>query len=513
MSASASWNASALWGFQAVNNFCRKEIENPAKSGRIGLEFRYSLSTPACRGLAMNESSPRSNPVRRLTPVRKRRILPRLIFAAGLTGAGLAFALLLVVVSVWIENRYPASDPNRAILPGAQKVVTVPIVRSVGRQLENHFRRRAEALRMNTGMSLEETIAAFLNGSVPAAERRKYAYRLARVGSPECIAALRRVMESAAPEHQAFMAQLIGTSGNPAAKELLYSLLHHSDPDLAVAALRGLSAMGGADVSLRLEQILADRSTTERMRMEAAQGLAVLGTAAARDALVGALEANTSNAMKTQVLNSLGHFEFPAVADAFKQFLADENSPASLRTVAVEALSYSTDEAAPLLLELAGDDRDASVRASAAWALSGFDSATDLAPELIALAQQEAEVDVRRRLYEALVQQDDIPAGELLALIQAETDLAARVAAYNALGRGVFQDPHAAAAMVFDREAVPELLRIATEPNSLNLQMRAVFALRRAQTAAAQSALTRISSTAVPQVATAARNGLRRGNG
>jgi len=46
--------------------------------------------------------------------------------------------------------------------------------------------------------------------------------------------------------------------------------------------------------------------------------------------------------------------------------------------------------------------------------------------------------------------------------------------------------------------------------NSMNIQMRAVFALRRAQTAAAQNALAAIaSSSAPPQIATAARNGLR----
>ena len=48
-----------------------------------------------------------------------------------------------------------------------------------------------------------------------------------------------------------------------------------------------------------------------------------------------------------------------------------------------------------------------------------------------------------------------------------------------------------------------------SEPNSENIQMRAVFALRRAQTMAAQNALAVIANRAQPQVATAARNGLR----
>jgi hypothetical protein len=67
-------------------------------------------------------------------------------------------------------------------------------------------------------------------------------------------------------------------------------------------------------------------------------------------------------------------------------------------------------------------------------------------------------------------------------------------------------------ASAFDKEIVPELLQIATAPNSLNIQMRAVFALRRAQTASAQAALAAIAESARPQVATAARNGLRTAN-
>jgi len=92
--------------------------------------------------------------------------------------------------------------------------------------------------------------------------------------------------------------------------------------------------------------------------------------------------------------------------------------------------------------------------------------------------------------------------------VMAEQDVAARVAGFNALGCAVQQQPASASAGVFDREIVPELLKIATEPNSLNIQMRAVFALRRAQTPEAQGALWKISQSAPAPVASAAQNGL-----
>jgi HEAT repeat protein len=111
-------------------------------------------------------------------------------------------------------------------------------------------------------------------------------------------------------------------------------------------------------------------------------------------------------------------------------------------------------------------------------------------------------------LYEALLPQDGIPSEHLLSTVQAENDIAARVAGFNALGRVAHQQPASAVAAAFDQEIVPELLQIATAPNSLNIQMRAVFALRRARSAAAAAALAEIANTARPQIATAARNGL-----
>jgi hypothetical protein len=127
---------------------------------------------------------------------------------------------------------------------------------------------------------------------------------------------------------------------------------------------------------------------------------------------------------------------------------------------------------------------------------------------LAELAAGESFADVRRRLYEALLPQASLPEDALVSLVGSEKDLAARVAGLNAVGHAVRLNPGSAAARVFDEQFVPELARIATSPNNLNLQMRAVFALRRAGTPAAQAALESIADTASIQVARAARNGL-----
>ena len=441
------------------------------------------------------------------------RWLPKTVGGRVLFGLSLALVAFLVAVSiivgsVWVEDRFPSDDAKRALLPRAQRLVTKPIVNALSRQIERYVRGRAEMLYMSTGLTLEETIARFLDERVDLAERRIYAYRLARVGSPECIAALLKVFQTAPPEHKASMAQLIGSTGNPAAKAWLWPLLDESDERVVMAAIQGLSAIGGEDVAARIAGILADGQRADQIRIQAALGLGTIGTPSAHAALVQGFGQAPSNDLATQILNSLGRFEFSTVADTFGQYLAAPDTPAEMRIVSVEALANSSTEAVPFLLRLAEGDADADVRASAAWAMSAHDMVNDLGPALTDLAEREPDADVRRRLYEALLPQAGIPAERLLPIVRAEDDIAARVAGFNAVGRAAHQQPSSLLAATFDNEIAPELVRIATTPNSLNIQMRAVFALRHAQTLAAQAALAVIANNARPQVATAARNGL-----
>jgi hypothetical protein len=123
------------------------------------------------------------------------------------------FALILfsaaafVVFSVWIENRFPKEDSKHALLSAAQRLVTKPVVHALGRGADAYLRKRAAARYMNTGLTIDETIRRFLDDRVDFTERRSFAYRLASVGSPECLASLLAVLESAPPEQKAFMAQ------------------------------------------------------------------------------------------------------------------------------------------------------------------------------------------------------------------------------------------------------------------------------------------------------------------
>ena len=427
-------------------------------------------------------------------------------------GAGLAVLLVLLGVvagSLWMESRHPSDDPERVLFPRTQRLVTRPIVAVIGRGLQETIRRRMEAKYMKTGLSLRETIDRFLDHGRPLAERRHYAYRLAREGTPEAMGALRQVLRAASPADRAFMAELIGKTRNPGAKELLWPLLADGDDEVVIAAIRGLGLIGGEDVAARMAAILSGQGRTEPVRIEAAFALGMMNTEGTLNALVGALDGMPSEEISIEILNGLGRHDFQRVAPTFEAMIHASGTPEPLRAAAVEALAGSTGDAVPFLLRVASGDDSAEVRASAAWALGAHRGVPHLGGELADLADAEPEPDVRRRLYEALLVQEEVPAERLLPCVTAEEDPAARIAGFNALGRAVRLDPGSSAGTVFDDEIVPELLRTATTPNSTNLQMRAVFALRRAGTPASLQALEAVAGQAAPQIATAARNGLR----
>ena len=433
----------------------------------------------------------------------------RWLFGVGIGLTILLFAAGLIVFSVWIEGRFPSDEPNQSLIPGLQRVLTKPIVNAVSHQVGRYIRNRMEAPYMNTGFTLEETITRFLDENVDMEERRIYAYRLAREGTAQAMAALAKVFGTAQPEDRAFMAQLIGSTRNPGAKELLWSLLDDADQKVVLAALRGLSTVGGADVSSKLGMLLADSGQPESIRIEAARGLGDMGTPAERDVLIRVLVKEKETDVGMEILNSLGRFSFPMVANTFEQYLSAPETPWPMRVAAVEALAQSSKEVVPFLLGAAANDMDPDVRGSAAWAISVHGAYGQLGPTLTDLAEQEMDADVRRRLYEALLPQSGIPADRLLPKILGEDDIAARVAGFNVLGSAVRRSASAAVTTSFDQQIVPELLQIATSDNSLNIRMRAVFALRQAQTAAAQVALAEIANTPTPQIATAARHGLQ----
>ncbi len=429
---------------------------------------------------------------------------------AGISLLGISMGFFgLVIGSVWMEDHHPSDDPERVMFPRVQRMVSQPIAASLSRRIREFALRQAEAKYMKEGLTLEETIARFLDENVPMSERRIHAYRLARERTAAADAALRKVMAGAAAADKAYMAELIGKTRVPGAQKWLWPLLEDSDESVVLAAIRGLSMIGGDKVTSGLESVLAELERPEKVRIEAAVALGRIGSDLSQSALLDALARDSTEELTTEILRGLGRSDFTRISPVFSSYLAAPSTTPEMRVVAVEALADSSNEAIGFLMEKAAGDPDSEVRAAAAWAVSAHQTVNHIGGQLADMAASEPEPDVRRRLYEAMLCQAQIPADSILPKVMAEEDAAARIAGFNVLGNLARQQPSSEARKLFDRQVATELRELATGANSLNLQMRAVFALRRAGTPAAMQALATIEAEGAEQISTAARNGLR----
>jgi len=406
--------------------------------------------------------------------------------------------------------------------------------------------------------SIPVTIGRFLDKNRSFSDRRMDAQRLLSLKTPDALQALLDGFGQEQGENRRFLGLLMGNARDPVFENALISLLETGDdadasvairslaaiggasnlkilneimkddawPDAlraeaalellntgnvsdALSAVSGLSIIGGDSSADKLAEIMRETQYPENLRLEAALGLGVIGTPKAGNALATAFLLFPDPEIHSQLLDSLGCFPFPLIEKTWTEYLAAPATSDELRCVAAEALARSTPEAVPYLRDLVAKDRDSDVREMAAWAISAHGSDGKSGPQLAEMAVTEPDQDVRRRIYEALLNQAENPVDSLLPVIRGETDIAARVAAYNAVGDAVRRSGLPSLTNEFDTQMVPELTRIALSPGILNLRMRAVFALRRAGTPAAREALAEISMTPSKQIAQTAMNGLR----
>ena len=377
------------------------------------------------------------------------------------------------------------------------------VLEAASREVRRQVRGRMEARAFRTDLGIEQMIVRLFDRTQNPITRYRDAYRLAKSGKPEAVAALQRFFQTATVPEKAAIAQLLGSWGNPRCKSWLWMLLDDPNEAVRIGAIRGLSVIGGEDVTAKLAEFLASPTVSVAMKIEAALGLGTIRSDSAYSALATCFERHENSDVIEAVVANLGRFPFtPQLETAFTDYLARPDTPAGLRVAAVESLADSTPEAVPFLLRTAETDADWEVRAGAAWALSAHEPVPGEGPRLLDLARQETDEIVRRRIYEALLAQRDVAAESLVPLVAQEHDVAARVAGWNAVGAAVSRQ--SSWASDFDRMAVPELLQIASEENSLNVRLRAVFALRRAETTGAREALAQISQVPEPRVAIAA---------
>jgi hypothetical protein len=115
---------------------------------------------------------------------------------------------------------------------------------------------------------------------------------------------------------------------------------------------------------------------------------------------------------------------------------------------------------------------------------------------LLASLQGEQDPEVRRRLYQALANQQSFDTSTALALVRRETNPAARIAGMDLLASSLRDNPTPAMQAFFYQTAAPALKNTALTGESSSERIAAVMALVHASTPAAMSALQELAQQA-----------------
>ena len=335
--------------------------------------------------------------------------------------------------------------------------------------------------------SAKDLIKALKNNSLPMRERKAAIEALAKLGTPEAIAALKEALAGGSDELRVAVAEGLGECTSPGCAAMLLGLLKDPSDAIVQAAMRGLAQLGSPEAVTALTQLLNDPLRSSDLRSEAATGLGNITGPGAMEALAQAAMILGDEDLVTQVLNAIGGRDFSETQSFFQKYMGSAVS-SDLRVAAIESLWQAKGDPTAFLAGYISDS-DAEVRASAAWAMSATDATGNAGPQLLASLQGEQDADVRRRLYQALGNQQSFDTGAALALVQRETDPTARVAGMDLLAKTLRDNPTPELQNFFDQTAAPALKNTALTGETSGERMAAVIALVRASTPSAMSAL------------------------
>src|SRR5215204_3030722 len=121
--------------------------------------------------------------------------------------------------------------------------------------------------------SIARLIAELNDATLPLKARRQAARSLARLNSDEAIAALKIALRDGPAYLKAAVAEGLGASPHPEAREMLLELVNGQDETTARGALRGLALRADAEAVEVLSNVLFNGQKSDSVRTEAALAL------------------------------------------------------------------------------------------------------------------------------------------------------------------------------------------------------------------------------------------------
>ncbi len=338
-------------------------------------------------------------------------------------------------------------------------------------------------------------LSELLDEKLTLKQKAEAARALVHNGTDQAMNALKFALQNAPSRLQALIAEELGESSRPEATSILQEMIHGQDETAARGAIRGLALRNDAEAAQVLDEVLFDEAQPLSVRTEAALELGNVQLSEATSSLERAAAQIQDETMRENVLEGLGKKPFTETGEFFQNYLQTPGLSADAKVSALEALRNAEGDTAPLLLKYAAD-ADADVRAAAAWALSSADTASDISPKLIELLNNEAEPEVRIRLYQAVANQETFDLTAVLDQARREKEPEVRLAALNAWAAGCRLASAPELAAQFDQSAVPELASLALNSESAQNRLSAVMCLQRAGTPGSISALESVAQSA-----------------
>jgi len=204
-----------------------------------------------------------------------------------------------------------------------------------------------------------------LDKSAPLQVRREAARSLGKIGTDEAMAVLKSALAGDIPPHaKAAIAEGLGESPNPAARELLHELANGKDETVARGAARGLAERGDADAVDTLGSLLFNNQTSLSVRTEAALALGDVNLPTAQDQLTRAVAQIHDEDVLESALDGLGRRPFSDTQEFFRTYLNSPDVPAASKVLAIEAIRDADGDVAPFLSTYLNDSNPA-VRAAA----------------------------------------------------------------------------------------------------------------------------------------------------
>jgi HEAT repeat protein len=355
--------------------------------------------------------------------------------------------------------------------------------------------------------SLADLIKALNDNSLPLDERKKAIKALAQNGSPEAIAALKAALSGGSEELRTAIAEGLGDCSSPECTNLLLGLLNDPSGATVKAAIKGLAQQGTSQAVDALTKLVYDPTRSTDVQVSSIEGLGTINQPGAFGALAQAAATLGDDDMVKAVLDALGGRNFDETQIFFQNYLRNPNVSTELRVAATEALANAQGDPTAFLASLA-TDQDSEVRTAAAWAMSATEVTGNIGGQLLGIVQAEGDPDVRIRLYQALMNQENVDPASVLTTVQNEKDTGgARIAALDLLSKTLRTNPSSDLQTFFDQTAIPELQNDALKADTSEQRMAAVIALGRANNPSVIPVMQQIAQQATdPRVASTANN-------